>query len=128
METLEYYDPEQSASFGGLHRLSKALGKSQRQVEQWAASQPTYTLHKPARKRYLTRPYRTKGVDYQWQADLVEMIPYARDNMGFKYILTAIDIFSRYAWAQALKNKTPAEVVRALTIIFKTGRKPLMYL
>ena len=66
-----YYDPSNPAAFGGISRLSKAAnGKDPRK---WLESQPTYTLHKPARKKgYPTRPYRTKGVDYHWQADLVE--------------------------------------------------------
>jgi hypothetical protein len=123
-----YYNPSQPGSFGGVGSLARAAGHPITKVSKWLEAQPTYTLHKPARKRnYPTRPYRTKGVDYQWQADLVEMIPYSRQNHGYKYILTLIDIFSRYAWAQPLKRKTPAEVVKALKIVFKK-RRPLMYL
>ena len=110
IESEYYYDPEQPAGFGGIDRLSKATGHSRSQVQKWARKQDTYTLHRDARKRFPTRPYRTKGIDYQWQADLVEMIPHAADNNDYKYILIVIDIFSRYAWAQPMKNKTPSEV------------------
>ena len=121
-----YHDPSHPASFGGINKFAKATGQSVAKALKWLKSQRTYTLHKPARKRYDTRPYRTKGIDYQWQADLVEMQPHARINNGYRYILTIIDIFSRYAWAQPMKNKTPQEVVRALKLVFR-HRKPLYF-
>ena len=85
LTTMEeiYYDPQNPSSFGGVARLAKAANSSVAATKQWMESQPTYTIHKPARKRgYPTRSYRTKGVDYQWQADLVEMIPWASENSG----------------------------------------------
>ena len=48
-----YYDPANPASFGGRGRLEKAAGKD---VSAWLENQETYTLHKPARKRFPTRP------------------------------------------------------------------------
>ncbi|RWR98981.1 hypothetical protein B4U79_02968, partial [Dinothrombium tinctorium] len=53
------------------------------------------------------------------QADLVEMIPYAKENKGIRYMLTCIDVFSKYAWAIPIKNKTGEEVADAFEQIFK---------
>jgi hypothetical protein len=72
--------------------------------------------------RYSTRPYKVAGIDQQWQADLVEMIPYEAVNDGYRYLLTVIDLFSRHAWAKPIKNKTGKEVTRAFREIFDTGR------
>ena len=124
-----YYNPMHPAAFGGVEPLWRALkGRwSRLAIKKWLASQWTYSLHRPARvKGYLTRPTRTHGIDHQWQADLVEMGPYAKDNGGYRYILMAIDVFSRYGWAQPLKNKTSGEVIRGLEAIFKgpPERKP----
>jgi hypothetical protein len=63
-------------------------------------------------------------IDEQWQADLVEMIPYSSHNDEYKYILTVIDVFSKYAWAIPLMSKTPDDVKQAFKTIFKSGRKP----
>ena len=68
-------------------------------TDAWLRKQRTYTLHKLARLGYRTRPYKTAGIDQQWQADLVEMIPHEDVNDGYIYMLTVIDLFSRYAWA-----------------------------
>lgn len=41
-------------------------------------------LHKAARRIYPRRKTVLKGINDLWQIDLVEMIPYARDNKGHK--------------------------------------------
>src|SRR5208282_327034 len=121
-----YYNPEHAAGFGGAGRLSRASGIPIARVTKWLQSQSSYTLHKPARKAgYKTRPYRTGGIDHQWQMDLVDMIQESKHNEGYKYILTVIDIFSRYAWAEPLKTKSPQHVMVALRKIFEQGRKPM---
>jgi hypothetical protein len=51
------------------------------------------------------------------------MIPYEEVNDGYRYMLTVIDLFSRFAWAAPIKNKTGKEVMRAFRVIFATGRK-----
>lgn len=51
------------------------------------------------------------------------MQAFSKDNRGMKYILTVIDVFSKYGWMIPLKNKTGKSVATALTKIFKE-RKP----
>jgi len=45
-------------------------------------------------------------------ADLVDMQSFLRYNNGMKYLLTEIDIFSRYGWIVPLKNKTGLELAK----------------
>ena len=58
-------------------------------------------------------------IDDQWQADLVDMQKNKSQNKNFNYILTVIDIFSKFAWAIPIKNKTGDSITRAFEIIFK---------
>ena len=51
------------------------------------------------------------------------MQAFAKFNGGIKYLLTVIDVFSKYGWIVPLKSKTGVEVARALNKIFKK-RKP----
>lgn len=81
-------------------------------------------LHKPARRNFKRRRVIVKGIDDLWQADLVEMIPYAKVNKNYRYLLTVIDCFSKYAWALPLKSKTGVDVTKAMHIIFNEGRHP----
>jgi Integrase core domain/Chromo (CHRromatin Organisation MOdifier) domain len=119
-----YYDAEHPSGYGGVARLARAAGTSRLATVEWLRAQRPYTLHKPVRKRYNTRLYKTASIDQQWQGDLVEMIPYAGVNDGNKYILTLIDLFSRHAWAEPLKNKTGEEVAAAFRRVFAQGRQP----
>ena len=81
-------------------------------------------LHKPARRNYSRRKYDIRNLDETWQADLVEMIPYSKENKGFRYLLTVIDIFSKYAWAIPVKRKSGQDVTAAMKSVFKQGCAP----
>ncbi|XP_057322534.1 uncharacterized protein LOC130665920 [Microplitis mediator] len=82
-------------------------------------------LHKPARKNYTRRHVDIRGLDETWQADLVEMIPYSTANSGYKYLLTIIDNFPKYAWAVPIKSKSGSEVKSAMKSVLQHGRKPI---
>ena len=45
-------------------------------------------------------------------------------NMGFKYLLCAIDLFSKYAWVIPLKDKKGTSIVNAFKKIISEKRKP----
>lgn len=80
-------------------------------------------LHKGARKNFRRRPYEMRGIDDTFQADLIQVCQYAKENKNFNYILVVIDIFSKYAWTEPVKNKTAVCVRNAMKLIFdKSGR------
>ena len=116
-----YYTPNLTSSFGGVRRLNDKVKRlrlaSRRNVEQWLSGQDTYTLHRPAVKKFRRRPTTVSGMNEQLQIDLVDVRKYVDHNDGMNYILTAIDVFSKRAWAIPIKNKSSAEVLRALTDI-----------
>ena len=45
-------------------------------------------------------------IDEIWAADLIDMQAFSKDDNGIKYLLTAIDIFSKFVWIIPLKRKT----------------------
>jgi len=116
-----YYDPK--TGFCGINELVRKSGKSKEEVIKFLNSQDVFTLHKPLRKKFPRRKVYVHDIDQQWQADLVEMIPYHKENDGYRYLLTVIDIFSKYAWGIPIKFKNADEVVKAFNKIFKE-RKP----
>ena len=56
-------------------------------------------------------------------ADLVEMQKFSKINKGYRYLLTCIDIFSKYAFIMPLKDKKGITIKSSLQKIFKK-RKP----
>lgn len=79
-------------------------------------------LHKPARKIFNRRHVVVKGLRDLYQVDLIEMIPYARVNKGFRYILIVIDVFSKYVWAFPVRRKTAEHVVEAMAKVFTSPK------
>lgn len=76
-------------------------------------------LHRPARVNFRRRRVILKGLNDLLQADLVEMIPYARLNRGYRYILVVINAFSKFVWTVPIKRKTGKDVAAALDSILK---------
>ena len=74
-------------------------------VQDFLAAEDVYTLHKPTRKPKKYRKTIAHGIDAIHQADLVDISALSRENKGYKFILSNIDIFSRKAWAVPMKNK-----------------------
>src|SRR5436190_19171139 len=125
MEQL-YYDARNPASYGGVQRLVQAVRKqggnfTRRQVVDWLRAQDTYTLHKPARKRFPRNSYIVYGPNEYWQADLNDMQGISEHNNGVNYLLTVIDVFSKMLWVAPLKRKTGVEVAQAFKQIFHNG-------
>jgi hypothetical protein len=75
-------------------------------------------------KNFRKRRVVVNGVDEIWAADLIDMQSFAKFNSRNKYLLTVIDVFSKYGWIVPLKSKTGAEVAEAFNTIFKEGRRP----
>lgn len=82
-------------------------------------------LHRQARRNFLRRSTLMRGIDDTLQADLVEMIPYEKQNKGMKYILTVINIFSKKGYARPVKNKSGPEVTKAMESILKSLGHPI---
>ena len=69
----------------------------------------------------------TSGIDEQWQADLVDMSNWQRENKGCCYILTVVDVLSRFAFARPIKHKNGQEVAEALEDIFTESKRHIKF-
>ena len=118
-----YYAPDHPAAFGSAPALAAAAKVKLRKTQEWLRKQPTYTLHRQARKVYPDRKYYVNTIDEQWQMDLADMSLIKRQNDNYCFILTVIDILSRHAWARPLKSKRGEEVAKAIEDIFKTSKR-----
>ena len=80
-------------------------------------------LHKAKRKNFPRRRIIVNNINEIFAADLVEMQKFAKLNKGYRYLLTCIDIFSKFAWVIPLKDKRGITIKNALEKIFNK-RKP----
>ena len=84
-------------------------------------------LYKPVIRKFKRRRVNVNGIDEIWAADLIDMQAFSKDNNGIKYLLTVIDIFSKFVWIITLKQKTGQEVARAFSMVLKERRPSKMW-
>ena len=52
------------------------------------------------------------------QADLIDMGRPTREGPQYKYILTCVDVYSRYAWTFPIKKKSPDEILPHIKSVY----------
>ena len=125
-----YTDLSGAGAYGGVDRVyreARRLGHkvSRREVREFLQNTVAYTLHRPARRNFPRNQTNVFYIDEVWQMDLVELRGLGRYNRGMKYILVGIDVFSKYAFAEAMPDKAGPTVLQAFkTILKKSGRRP----
>ena len=62
-------------------------------------------LHKPVIKKFIKRKVYSQFKDNIWGVDLAGMQSLSRKNKSIKYLLRAIDLYSKYAFVIPLKDK-----------------------
>ncbi len=127
-----FYKPNDPGSFASVNAVQESaknqgVQTSKRQVEEFLTDKDAYTLHKQYRKKYERNPIIVGGIDKQWQADLADMTSLSKENDGYKFLLTVIDCFSKYAWTIPIKTKSSPSLLQAFKDLFKVSapRKPM---
>lgn len=121
-----YYDPSRPGAYAGATALQRSTRINAKEIKEWLRHQDTYTLHKPVRRQFKRRATVTGGLNQQFQADLIDLKQLRNHNDGFTYLVTCIDVFSKYAWAIAIKAKTGKNLAKAVRQIF-SQRKPINF-
>ena len=62
-------------------------------------------LHKPIIRKFKRRKVHSSFKDNIWGVDLTDMQLISKYNKGIRYLLCAIDLFSKYAFVDPLKDK-----------------------
>ena len=132
-----YYNPAAPGSFSSAKSLAKAAQKKLKEghrktrikvddksAQKFLSGQETYTLHRPARKNYPRRRVMVSGALHQFQCDLVDMSMFAEENNDTKWILMVIDVFSKKAFAIAVKRKDATHMVNAFKELFRQTPPP----
>ena len=124
-----YFDTKSLVAFTSslaLYREAKKRYPSHtfRQVKTWLQSKDSYTLHKPVQYNFPRNRVIVTEIDGQWQADLVDISSLAHFSKGYKFLLTCIDVFSKFSWVVPVKNKTGESLVNGFQSILDLGQSP----
>ena len=81
-------------------------------------------LHKPIEKKIKKRKVYSSFKGNIWGVDLADIESLSKYNKRIKYLLYAIDLFSKYARVIPLKDKKGTSIVNAFQKIISQERKP----
>ena len=70
-------------------------------------------LHKPSIRKFKKRKVYFEFKDNIWGADLADMQLISKFNKGFIFLVSVIDIFSKYGWVVPLKDKKVVSIIDA---------------
>ena len=95
--------------------------------ESGIVNEPNYQLanelYKPIIRKLKKRKVYSSFRDNIWGVDLADMQSLSKYNKGIKYLLCAIDLFSKYAWVTPIKDKKGTSIVNAFQKIISKKRK-----
>jgi hypothetical protein len=127
-----YGTPNHPSSFTSASKIQRVLGEKYNkrtnlnQVQEWLNDQRTYSLHKRAVHKFPRNPIIAGDIDEQWQGDLLFLPDLRVYNDNIECALVCIDIVSRYAWVEPLRNKSGESTTEGMRNILKRAhpRKP----
>ena len=79
-------------------------------------------LHKPSIWKFKKRKVYSSFRDNIWGLDLADMESLSKYNKEIKYLLCAIDLFSKYALVIPIKEKKGTSIVNAFKNYFRKKR------
>ena len=87
---------------------------SNQEITDFINNQKSSQLHKPVQNIKENKKFIFALSPFQMvQIDLLDYQKYSKQNKGYNFILIAIDIFTRLAYACPIKNKKPESVLEA---------------
>ena len=117
-----YYGPDRlwtgDKAIKELHKITSRLRKD---VESWLVNQTLWKVHKPPPKEVHHPHYDVTAHDKEHQFNLLYMPHNPFEANTYKYILTGIDIASRYKLTRSLRTENSSEVAVVLEAIYKKG-------
>jgi hypothetical protein len=98
------------------------------EVKAFLKSRTTHQLHRPVKRNRKLEKYIVAQAPLDtYQVDLLDYQKYSRQNEGNRYILLAVDIFTRKAFAEPLTSKTPQETARKMNAILEHGTPNVIF-
>jgi transposase-like protein len=114
-----YTQPSVPASFSGLAKFKQ----NHKNVKTNPIKElEAYYMHKQTPKTFARCQTIVNDINSEWQVDLIDI----KNKKHEKYLLTVIDVFSRYAFVEPLKNKSGSNTAQAFQKILKKIQSPMV--
>ena len=111
----------------GHHLANVYAGIPERKILSETCKNVKYSQYKVQfRNKAIPKPVRAKKIQSQHQIDLIDFVqePVMFKGKSQRYILSLMDIFSRFLWLRPLQRKTSKNVAVALDVIYTEHGPP----
>ena len=120
-----YYQPQNLWKGQKAVRNLRGFGFKPKEIKKWLSKQALWQVHLPAPKHVERSHYEVTKPNEIHQFDILYMPSDMLYGNKYKYILSGIDVASRYKVARPLKTKKAKEVADMIRDIYRVG--PLNY-
>lgn len=123
----EYYDDDDHGIGKGIVAFykmiqTKYIGITRDEVDAYLSSNAEYNMN-TLRKHKINKPILARQKNELWCLDLIDMgRELGEINYNKRYIMTVVDVFTRYTYIELLKAKTATACSTALQKIVKRAR------
>ena len=107
----KFFDKKSSGSVVAASLASKSSTKPNYQLAN--------DLHRQIIRNFKRQKVYSSFRDNIWGVDLADIQSVSKCNKGIKYLLCAIDLFSKYVWVVPLKDKRGIRIVNSFQKIFQ---------
>ena len=117
-----YYHPDRLWTCNkAIKELHKIMSMSKKDIKLWLAKQAFWQVHIPLPKEIHHPHYDVTKSNEQHQFDLVHMPHNVFEGNTYKYLLSRVDVASRYKVYKPLTTKKSSEIAFMLGAIYKKG-------
>lgn len=114
----KFVDVSESTAFSGAQPILNSLRNSNsaitlNHVKGRLSVLDSYTKHRFFKRRFSRLQVWAPYQGYRVEMDLLSMDHYSSDNNDIKFLFNVVDQFSRMAYTEPLKSKSPKEVAQA---------------
>ena len=96
---------------------SRARSQMTMSINKTIEKQPAKPVFSPRITKFRRKRIIPLYKDETWSADLIDKSSLSKYNKNYKFTLTVIDIFTKYAWAIRLKNKSGLSITNGFKIV-----------
>ena len=104
-----------------IKELHKITSMSKKDIKSWLAKQALWQVHIPPPKEIHHPHYDVTKPNEQQHFDLLYMPHNLFEGNTYKYVLTGIDVATRYKVVRPLRTKKSSKVAFLLEAIYKKG-------
>lgn len=90
-------------------------------VRSFLQSQDVHTLNRSVHRTFKRNHYYVYYINDLWQIDLADVSQYAKQNDNYRYLMTVVDVLTKFAIVHPLRSKTALEVTKAFQRILTTS-------